>query len=272
MDRLAPLFERQSGHLTLDQISAGISICIDNALDLFGDAILLHHHKRYARALSLLLTSLQETGKVTLLRQMSLLPSNDQKKWNHIWKRFRDHGAKDAFGQSAKIIEQAKGDPGEAFWQQAIYTKTVAPAREKIRQFALYVDFIRRDKAWWSPREITASVVEQALDNVVAALYKLYREREMGLFSAAALQIYGEEFAAFTPDIELGREYEITDFGKRLFGLEGPHKRAWQRLIDQGILKEIPDELYIMGQPWREWLMSAEREELPNKSMDGDNQ
>lgn len=272
MDQLAPLFERQSGHLTLKQISAGISVCIDNALDLFGDAIVLLHHKRYARALSLVLTSLQEAGKVTLLRQMSLLPSDDQKKWSQIWKRFRKHETKDAFGQSAKINQEAKGDPGEVFWQQVVYKTTFAPAKEKIRQFSLYVDFIKRDKAWWSPREITASVVEQAIDDVVSVLYKLYHERQMGLFSFAALQIYREEFAAFTPDIELGKDYESTDFGTRFFGLEGPHKRVWQKLIEQGILKEIPDELYIMGKPWREWLMSGEREKSPNKSMDSDNQ
>lgn len=268
MDQFAPLFDRQSGYLTLEQISTGISACIDNALDLFRDAIVLHHHKCYARALSLLLTSLQEAGKVTLLVQMSLLPPNDQKKWSQIWKRFHDHETKDAFGQSAKINQETNGNPGEAFWQQVAYKKKVAPAKEKIRQFALYVDFIKRDKAWWSPREITPSVVEQAIDDVVTALYTLYREREMGLFSVAAIKIHREEFTTFTPDIELDKEYEITDFGFRFFGINGPYKRAWQRLIEQGIITEIPDELYIMGKPWKEWLMSGEREESPNKSID----
>jgi len=76
-------------------------------------------------------------------------------------------------------------------------------AKEKVRQVALYVDFIGKNKAWWSPREITAAVVEQTTDEVVPALYRLYREREMGLFLVAALQIYREEFATFAPDIEV---------------------------------------------------------------------
>ena len=82
MDQLKPLFERHSGPLPVEQVSVGISACIDNAVDLFGDALVLYNQKRYARALALLLTSLQEAGKVTLLRQMSLLSSRDQKKWS----------------------------------------------------------------------------------------------------------------------------------------------------------------------------------------------
>ena len=148
----------------------------------------------------------------------------------------------------------------------------MAAAKEKIRQFGLYVDFIRKDKTWWSPREITAGVVEQTIDDALAALYNLYREREMGLFSVAALRVYREEFAAFTPDIELGKEYEITDFGIRVFGINGPYKRVWTRLTEGKILKDIPDELFITGKPWREWLMSGEREESPNRSMDSADQ
>ncbi len=87
----------------------------------------------------------------------------------------------------------------------------------------------------------------------------------MGLFSVAALRVYREEFAAFTPDIELAKEYEITDFGVHVFGINGPYKRVWRRLIEQKILKDVPDDLFIMGKPWREWLMSREGEESPNK-------
>jgi AbiV family abortive infection protein len=272
MHQLRPFFERHSGPLPVEQISLGISACIDNALDLFGDGLVLYNQKRYARALALLLTSLQEAGKVTLLRQMSLLSSKDQKRWSQLWKSFRDHETKDAFGQSAKISQDAKGNPGEAFWQQVLYKTTLAPAKEKIRQFALYVDFVRKEKTWWSPREITAGLVEEIIDDIVAALYNLYRAREMRLFSAAALRVYREEFAAFTPDIQLGKDYEIGDFGIRIFGINGPYKRVWTRLIEENILKEVPDDLSIMGKPWREWLMDGERRESRNRSMDSANQ
>lgn len=271
MDNLAPLFDKHSGVLSLEQISAGISACIDNALDLFGDAILLYDHKRYARASSLLLTSLQESGKVALLQQMSLLSSREQKQWRRLWQRFRNHSEKDALGQSAKIARGAEGNPGEYFWQQFVYTATIAPAKEKIRQFGQYVDFIKKDDKWWSPREVTSAIVDLVIDDVVAALYKLYRAREIGLFSAPALLVYREEFAAFTPDIELGKEYEIEDFGLRFFGLNGPYKRAWRKLIDQGILKDVPEDLFIMGKPWRNWLMVREGEEMPKKGVDSDN-
>ena len=120
MDKFATLFERHSTHLSLEQISEGICACIDNALDIFGDAMVLLHCDRYARALSLLLTSLQEAGKVPLLRQMSLVHSSEQKKWNELWKSCRDHKIKDAFGHSVKINQDANDNPGKAFWQQII--------------------------------------------------------------------------------------------------------------------------------------------------------
>ena len=271
MDNLAPLFDKYSGALSLEQISTGISECIDNALDLFGDAMLLYDHKRYARASSLLLTSLQEAGKVALLQQMGLLSSREQKQWSRLWKHFRNHSEKDALGQSAKIARDAEENPGEFFWQHLVYSRTIAPAKEKIRQFGQYVDFIKKDDKWWSPREVTSGIVDLVIDDVVAVLYKLYRAREIGLFSAPALLVYRKEFAAFRPAIEFGKEYEIEDFGVRFFGLNGPYKRAWQKLIDQGILKNVPEDLFIMGKPWREWLMVREGEDLPKKSVDSDN-
>lgn len=53
-------------------------------------------------------------------------------------------------------------------------------------------------------------------------------------------------------------------------GLGGRYKRVWERLIKEGILKDVPDDLFIMGRPWREWLTSPESKETPSKSVDSE--
>ena len=79
-------------------------------------------------------------------------------------------------------------------------------------------------------------------------------EKKIGFFSPKALKIYREEFNNFHPEIELNKEYEIEDFGNRIFGLKGPYKKYLRRLIDEGVLNNIPDDLKISGKHWKEFI------------------
>lgn len=133
-------------------------------------------------------------------------------------------------------------------------TNNFVSEREKVRQLGLYVDYIAGDKKWWSPNEINKKMIKMAESEVTKILYKLQIEKEIGVFSAKALKIYQEEFNNFHPEIEFNKEYEIGDFGNRLFGLKGPYKKYWSRLIKEGVLNKIPDNLYISGKHWEEFI------------------
>jgi len=254
MDKLRVLFNKYSGCLSLEQISEGIYICLDNAIDLFGDAYILLKANRYPRALNLLLTAIQESGKINILIKMVTIEPKERKRWKDQWRYFRNHKKKDSFGYGTKINSNFHDSPGEAFWQQLLYKKDSAAAKEKVRQFGLYVDYISDDKKWWSPSEITEDIVKQLMSEVIEILYVLYRKKEMGLFSVNALKVYREEFIDFSPDIELNKEYEIEEFGNRLFGLDGPYKKYWNRLVKEGIIKNIPNDLTIMGKHWKDFI------------------
>lgn len=248
------LFKKYNGKLTLKQISEGIYFCIENALNIFGDAYILIKANRFPRALSLLLIAIQEAGKVNILKNMLTISAGEQKRWKEEWQKFRKHEVKNSLGQSIEISSEFQDSPGEAFWQQLLYINYFASAREKVRQLGLYIDYIADDKKWWFPNEITKDMVEIVENEVVKILYKLKMEKEIGLFSVKALKIYQEEFRNFHPEIEFNKEYEIEDFGNRFFGLKGPFKKYWNRLIKEGVINKIPNGLTISGKHWKEFI------------------
>jgi len=239
----------------MEQISEGIYFCIENATNIFGDACILIKANRFPRALSLLLLAIQEVGKVNILKNMSMIPSKNQKLWKKEWKNFRKHDTKDSLGHNIKIFSEFNDSPGEYFWQKLLYkTNNFVPEREKVRQLGLYIDYIASDKKWWSPNEINKKMVKMVESEVINILSRLQMEKEIGFFSAKALKVYREEFNNFHPEIELNKEYEIEDFGNRIFGLKGPYKKYLRRLIDEGVLNNIPDDLNISGKPWKEFI------------------
>jgi AbiV family abortive infection protein len=211
MNELASLFYKFDGVLSLEEISRGIIFCLDNATTLLYDAEILLKAGRYARSLSLILTAFQEAGKVAILQRMTVLPPDQPEKWKKLWKHFVDHREKDFLGYSVKLSSEYNTQPGEAFWQQLIYKSKFASAKEKIRQMCLYVDYIPDENRWWSPEELTKELVETAFHDITQALYKLAKERQIGMFSPKALQIYGEEFKNFAPEIKLNQQYILDE-------------------------------------------------------------
>jgi len=249
------LFKKYNGKLTMEQISEGIYFCIENATNIFGDACILIKANRFPRALSLLLLAIQEAGKVKILENMSMLPTKNQKLWKKEWKNFRKHDTKDSLGHNIKIFSEFNDSPGEYFWQKLLYKiNNFVPEREKVRQLGLYIDYIASDKKWWSPNEINKKMVKMVESEVINILSRLQMEKEIGFFSAKALKVYREEFNNFHPEIEFSKEYEIEDFGNRFFGLKGPYKKYLSRLIKEGVLKNIPDNLTIAGKHWKEFI------------------
>ena len=239
----------------MEQISEGIYFCIENATNIFADAYILIKLNRFPRALSLLLLAIQEAGKVKILENMSMLPTKNQKLWKKEWKKFRKHDTKDSLGHNIKIFSEFNDSPGEYFWRKLLYkTNNFVPEREKVRQLGLYIDYIASDKKWWSPNEINKKMVKMVESEVINILSRLQMEKEIGFFSAKALKVYREEFNNFHPEIEFGKEYEIEDFGNRFFGLKGPYKKYLSRLIKEGVLKNIPDNLTISGKHWKEFI------------------
>jgi AbiV family abortive infection protein len=82
------------GPLSPQQVADGMNAAARNAKDLFEDATLLLRAKRYPRACSLAVLSIEESGKLALLRAIAGVTDSETLKSR--WRDYRDHKVKNA--------------------------------------------------------------------------------------------------------------------------------------------------------------------------------
>ena len=75
-----------------DQIAEGMNAANKNARRLIEDAEILFDLNRFPSALSLSILSIEESGKVSILRELALAKNGDQVK--EAWKAYRSHTKK----------------------------------------------------------------------------------------------------------------------------------------------------------------------------------
>lgn len=80
------------GRLTPTEISAGINAAVANAQRLADDADLLFKAGRFPTSLSLACLSIEESGKVSILRSLAIATSDEEVK--AAWKKYRTHTRK----------------------------------------------------------------------------------------------------------------------------------------------------------------------------------
>jgi len=80
------------GELSAAQIAEGMNAAARNAIRLAEDAELLMENKRYPSATSLAILSIEESGKVAILRGLSV--ARNDKELKEAWKDYRSHTKK----------------------------------------------------------------------------------------------------------------------------------------------------------------------------------
>jgi AbiV family abortive infection protein len=184
---------KHPGPLTLDEISAGISACIDNIEALVGDADILLTAGRPARALTCLLVADQENGKVSILYCMPAFATNDDKSCRHSWRAFRNHRSK----ASAAVVGAFQPYLDETRLEgiiQWVYS-SVGSAAENERQGTLYVDFDTGHRSWLTPLATSVDFVQNFQVQVRQGLARRLVERERGLYSVRVLEIRREVYS-----------------------------------------------------------------------------
>ena len=82
------------GRLSTEQVAKGMNAAARNARRLYDDANLLFEVKRFPTASSLAVLSIEEAGKLALLRGILAAPS--EKHLKEAWRAYRDHRSKNA--------------------------------------------------------------------------------------------------------------------------------------------------------------------------------
>jgi len=80
------------GRLTTAQIAQGMSTAAKNAQRLAGDAVALLEAHRFPTAASLAILSIEESGKISILRSLSLATTSNEV--SDAWKDYRSHTQK----------------------------------------------------------------------------------------------------------------------------------------------------------------------------------
>jgi AbiV family abortive infection protein len=133
---------------------------------LVDDASLLLANERYASAAALAILSIEESGKVSILRAIALARTEDERlRW---WKDFRSHTKKNVRGGFTELVARGArhlDDFAPLFEEDAELPHLL----DKLKQIALYTDCL--GKAHWAE---PSSLIEKELAEGLVTNAKLF--------------------------------------------------------------------------------------------------
>ncbi len=211
------------GKLSPLEIAEGMNAAIRNAHRLAIDAKILLNARRFPSAASLAILAIEESGKVSILRGLSIAPTDELV--GESWKDYRNHRAKNAQWIIMDLVARGAswaGDLKEIFEKDSDHPTVLDSAK----QIGLYTDCYG-ERHWSEPAEI--------IDGDLAA--KLLRIAEIlcrdGEVTAREIELWIEHVGPFwgTPEIShavvrfaaaMEREglarHTAAEFEKFLFG------------------------------------------------------
>jgi AbiV family abortive infection protein len=153
------------GKLSADQVAAGINAAIKNAKRLSEDASLLFEAGRFPSAASLAILSIEESGKVSILRSLALAKTSED--IADAWRDYRSHTKKNVSWLLPQLVEQGarKLDDFKPLFEESSDHPYVL---DQLKQIAFYTDCLGR--AHWSmPQE----VIDESLAKMLIQVAKI---------------------------------------------------------------------------------------------------
>jgi AbiV family abortive infection protein len=142
--------EQWKNTLKPPQIAEGMNAANKNAIRLLEDAEILFNLDRFPSALSLSILSIEESGKVSILRELALAKNGEQVK--EAWKAYRSHTKKNVMWIFPSFVEDG-AQKLEEF--RPIFDKGSDHPQllDNLKQIGFYTDCL--GKVHWSiPEEI----------------------------------------------------------------------------------------------------------------------
>lgn len=139
------------GRLSFTQIAKGITAALENAARLAQDAKLLLDAGRFPTACSLAALSIEESGKVSILRAMAL--ARDEAELKDEWRRYRSHTNKNVqwiFPQLVAEGARKLDDFRPLFEENADHPYLL----DQIKQLGFYTDCLGNKGHWAIPEEV----------------------------------------------------------------------------------------------------------------------
>ena len=158
------------GALSPQQIADGINAAKKNAFRLANDAKFMFDDGRYPSAVSLAILSIEESGKVSILRALSL--AKDEKEVAECWRDYRSHTKKNV---SWILPELAAKGARRLEELRPIFDETSDHPYllDQVKQISFYTDCL--GQSHWS---IPEAVIEESLAKTLVQIAELFSKNK----------------------------------------------------------------------------------------------
>jgi AbiV family abortive infection protein len=209
------------------QVAAGMNAALRNARRLADDATLLLDNKRHCSATALAILSIEESGKLSILRMLASADSADQAK--RIWREYRSHTKKnvmwaflDLFMQGARRFDHF----APLFDQAAKHPHLI----DQVKQLAPYSDCLGEGH-WSEPHDVIDEPLARSMVLMASLLSKgkEVSSREIELWvKHVGPHLHGNREAA-----ERGLEMWYGEMERRGLAPEG--RNAMAQFVNDGV-------------------------------------
>lgn len=160
-DLLAPY----RGPLTIEQVATGMNAATANARRLAQDARLLLDNKRWPTAASVAALSIEESGKVVILRRFLTANADDIKR---LWKEYRTHTKKNINWILPELV--AKGARRLEDFKPIVDSASDHPdILDATKQIGFYTDCLGKTN-WSRPTDVVDETLAKNLVNAAEVL------------------------------------------------------------------------------------------------------
>ena len=139
-----------SGSLTAAEVADGMNAARRNARRLVADARLLLDRQRYPSAAALAILSIEESGKLGILRRLVLAASGAEAK--KMWKDYRRHTAKNIMWILPQLVASGARTLDE-LREVVDPTSDHAEVLDRLKQLSVYTDCVGSRK-WTEPDDL----------------------------------------------------------------------------------------------------------------------
>jgi AbiV family abortive infection protein len=223
----AKKLNQYTGTLDAAQVAAGMNAALRNAKRLADDASLLLEDKRFASATALAVLSIEESGKLSILRQLATAQSAEDAKKQ--WREYRSHTKKNVMGAFLDLF--AKGARRLDQFASLFDCDAEHPhLLDKVKQISLYTDCLGKSH-WSKPDEV---IEEPLAQSMVFTAKLLAQDKEISTLEIelwvrhVGPHLHGNREAA-------ERALEIWYAEMQSHGLAKPGKNSMAQFVNEGV-------------------------------------
>ncbi|MDE0149323.1 MAG: AbiV family abortive infection protein [Rhodospirillaceae bacterium] len=181
-------FSKYRGALRPPQIASGINAARRNARRLADDAKLLLEADRYPTAAAMAVLSIEESGKITILRQFASIPDTERKR---LWREYQSHQKKNVMWILPDLVASGARDL-DSLAPAADTSGEHTALLDQIKQISLYTDCLG-NAHWTEPEKVIDREVANRLVSTADLLARssFTTETEIELWKKHMAPVYG---------------------------------------------------------------------------------